>query len=150
MRVIYTNVHYFALMIIHYTACSSWYPNISMAGDFAWWLEELHHNQGVVFTQSSGRSRAVAPGSCRGPSSIHSTEQMVRAGEHREGAHSPASPLLPRRLIGCIIILAEPIKHVVFVVFVALQITGLRPGELEWLISHITSDWSKIPWKKPF
>lgn len=65
MRVIYTTVYYFALMIFHYTAYSSWYPSISMAGGFAWWLEELHHNQGVMFTRGSGRSRAVGPGSCR-------------------------------------------------------------------------------------
>lgn len=64
-------------------------------------------------------------------------EQMGRAGEHREGAHSPASPLLPSRFTGCIIIPVEPIKHVVFVVFIVLQITGLRPGMID--LSH-TSD----------
>jgi len=47
------------------------------------------------------------------------------------------SPLLPCMLTGCIIIPAEPIKLVVFIV---LQITELRPGGLEGLASHANSD----------
>lgn len=48
-------------------------------------------------------------------------------GEGREEAGAP-SPALPRRLTACIIIPAEPVKLLVFIV---LQITQLRAGGLE-------------------
>lgn len=91
------------------------------------------------------RTRAVGPAA---PGDRAPDKQHRADGEGRAGRKEPesCSPLLPRRLRGCIIIPVEPIKLVELIV---LQITELRPAGLAGLTSHASSGWSKIPWKNP-